>query len=112
MSELKSEVSEISEVRCPHCQEWMLRWENPQLGSWSGEYQFVCFNDDCPYFVRGWNWMKSQFNVNASYRFRLEPATGENGPLPVWSREALRSGIIQDPNQVQDQHQDKEAQHA
>jgi hypothetical protein len=93
----------------------MLRWENPQLGSWSGEYQFVCFNDDCPYFVRGWNWMKSQFNVNASYRFRLEPLTGENGPLPVWSKKALRSGIIQDPNQAQDQNQDnqdKEAHHA
>jgi hypothetical protein len=92
----------------------MARWENPQLGSWSGEYQFVCFNDDCPYFVRGWNWMQSQFNVNVSYRFRLEPETGENGPLPVWSREALRSGIIQDPNQVQDQNQDRdrEAHHA
>jgi len=86
----------------------MARWENPQLGSWSAEYQFVCFNDDCPYFVRGWNWMQSQFNVNVSYRFRLQPETGENGPLPVWSREALRSGIIQDPNQVQDQNQDRD----
>jgi hypothetical protein len=58
--------------------------------------------------------MQSQFNVNASYRFRLEPLTGENGPLPVWSREALRSGIIQDPNQVQDQdqNQNKETHHA
>jgi hypothetical protein len=97
---------------CPHCHELMARWENPQLASWSGEFQYVCFNDDCPYFVRGWAWMLSQFNVKASYRFRLEPLTGENGPLPVWSREALRSGILQDEAQVQAQDQPKEPSHA
>jgi hypothetical protein len=84
----------------------MAQWANPELGSWSGEFQYVCFNDDCSYFVRGWIWMRSQFNVNASYRYRIEPLTGENGPLPVWSREALRSNIIQ----IQDR--EKEVSHA
>jgi hypothetical protein len=72
----------------------MLRWANPQITSWDGEFQWVCFNDDCPYYVRGWEWMKSQFNVTASYRYRLEPKTGESGPLPVWSANALRSSIL------------------
>jgi len=72
----------------------LAKWENPELNSWSGEYQYVCFNDECPYFVRGWNWMQEQFKVTASYRYRLDPATGESGPLPVWSKQALRTSIL------------------
>jgi hypothetical protein len=73
----------------------MVRWENPPQSSWSGEFQYVCFNDECPYFIRGWNWMKQSFNVDASYRYRVDPQTGEAGPLAVWSKDALKSGIRQ-----------------
>ena len=79
---------------CPHCQRPMARWANPQLATWSGEFQHVCFHDDCPYFVNGWVWMRERFNVATSYRHRLDPLTGDSGPLPVWSREALRSNVI------------------
>jgi len=72
----------------------MVRWANPPQSTWTAEFQYVCFNDECPYFVRGWNWMKQSFNVDASYRFRLDPETGETGALAVWSREALRGSIL------------------
>jgi hypothetical protein len=82
--------------RCPYCSLPLTRWSNPQLACWGGEFQYVCFNDDCPYFVRGWAWMESHFHVKASYRHRLDPKTGETGPLPVWSKSALRDQIVEE----------------
>lgn len=81
---------------CPHCRRPLSKWRPPEQSTWSGEHQYVCFNDDCAYFVRGWRWMREQFNVAASYRHRFDPVTGEQGPLPVWSPEALRNDLITD----------------
>ncbi len=81
---------------CPHCGHKMNKWENPENSSWGMGYQLVCFNDECPYYVKGWEWMRTQFRQNASYRYRYNPQNDEYGPLPVWSAEALKSGIIED----------------
>jgi hypothetical protein len=81
--------------KCPHCGLKMSKWAAPADSKWGTDVQLICFNDDCPYYIRGWEWMKTKFNQNVSYRHRYNPSTGENGPLPVWSSSALREGIIE-----------------
>jgi hypothetical protein len=54
----------------------------------------ACFNDDCPYYQRGWKWMEENYGVKSSYRYRLDPATGHASPIAVWSQEALRDRVI------------------
>ncbi|MBI5533806.1 MAG: hypothetical protein HY898_13885 [Deltaproteobacteria bacterium] len=79
---------------CPHCNVELLAWQTPAETSWDSPVLQICFNDDCPYFQRSGEWMKSHYNVAAMYRFRLDPSSGQSGPIPVWSREALRDGIL------------------
>lgn len=89
----KTDAVDDKEI-CPHCGERMVKWIPSDASSWGDGHHFVCFNDHCPYFVQGWEWMNVQFNQNISYRHRYTPHTGESGPLPVWSPNALKSGII------------------
>ena len=82
--------------QCPHCSGALTKWGNPEDSSWGQGYQLVCFNDQCPYYVRGWQWMKDNYQQKASYRYRYDPQNKEEGPLPVWSDSALRDGILDD----------------
>lgn len=40
--------------------------------------------------------MMDNYQQKASYRYRLNPRNDESGPLPVWSENALREGILDD----------------
>lgn len=82
--------------RCPHCGSEFQRWATPEAGTWDEQWHWVCFNDDCSYYKKGWAYMATNYNQRASYRFRLNPVSGATGPLPVWSPTALKDSILPD----------------
>ena len=80
---------------CPHCNASLQRIALPDGTGWDGPFHWVCFNDDCPYFKEGWAWMFEQYEVKASYRYRVIPETGEVTPIAVWSETALKDHIVE-----------------
>lgn len=85
-------------ANCPHCGQKLSRLELPVGLTWEEPFHLVCFNDECPYYVKGWEIMSARYGRRVSYRYRVNPETGESGPIPVWSASALRNKII-DPGE-------------
>ena len=82
------------EFMCPHCDQKMRKWQSPDDSNWGGEIKYVCFNDECPYYVRGWVWMDEKYGTKSSYRHSVNPDKGSSGPLPVASPDHMKPGIV------------------
>ena len=89
----KTEIKET--LRCPYCGAELKKWEVPQsvFTEWPNEYFYICFNDECPYFVGGWEAMAGQGN-HCTYRLMYDPLADCCHPIPVMNRSMLRDGII------------------
>jgi hypothetical protein len=79
---------------CPHCGAPLRAFQLPENTGWDSQIHFACFNDDCPYYRRGWTWMLERYGVRSSYRYRVDPDTGSESPLPVWSEDAIKDRIL------------------
>jgi hypothetical protein len=80
---------------CPYCDGRLAKWQVPDspFNEWSSEFQYICFNDTCVYFMSGWATMAAQGNFG-SYRFMYDPASDGCHPVTVLSPQALRDGIV------------------
>lgn len=84
---------------CPHCGDRLRKWavtDNPFACTWDADFLYICFNDECPYYVRGWSHMSKAGNRGVSYRLMYNPSNDCCTPIPVFSPWALREGIIEE----------------
>ncbi|MFP4368790.1 MAG: hypothetical protein ACLFR2_04350 [Candidatus Kapaibacterium sp.] len=82
-------------ITCKHCGSELKKVSLPVDSDFGVEYLMVCFNDECEYYKRGWNWMGENYNVRASYRYKYNTFTGEDGPLPVFSPHTFKTAIVE-----------------
>lgn len=80
---------------CPHCGAEMNPIRTPMDSSWGGEVHYICFNDDCCYFVESWDSLERQGISRTGYRCRMDPR-GCCGPAPVWSNDALKEQVLRE----------------
>jgi hypothetical protein len=86
MSEMECKVKEAP--TCPHCKSVMEKMDSRHL-DWDFPYLWVCFNNECGLFKKGWNHMMETVGQLVSYRFMIHPQNGEKGVIPAFSHEYL-----------------------
>lgn len=97
--DIKDKIKAIKKsLQCPYCGEKMKKWAIPQgpFTEWDNEFMYICFNDDCPYLVRGWEVMAGQGNRGISYRLMYYPEKEVCTPVPVFSLQALRESLVEE----------------
>jgi SAM-dependent methyltransferase len=83
-------------LRCPYCEQPLRRWAVPQtpFTEWESEHMYICFNDSCAFFVRGWSVMAGQGNLSFSYRLMYNPDRDALSSIPVQGPDQLRENIV------------------
>jgi len=92
-------MSENENPLCPHCGERTKKWATPRFNvgeglGWHSPYLYVCFNDACPLYVRGWQTMMQYYGRVCSCRYMFDPESGNSGTIPVGTPYALRGDIL------------------
>lgn len=83
-------IMEQGKPLCPHCGTEMSLWEVPPITysdglGWGVPYLYVCFNDECPLYVEGWENLRENYSHNASYRCMCYPGEDKYECMPVFS---------------------------
>ena len=79
---------------CPHCSGDLVLCHAPPVHvgdglGWGSEYLFICLNDLCPLFIRGWDYIESQYGHVGSYRYMEMPNSKESYTMMVVSKDAF-----------------------
>jgi len=99
--ELLEKFIKMDKPVCPHCEQAMTLWEVPPINfsdglGWGSPYLFICFNDECPSYKKGWEHMHETMEAPASYRCINEPGQKNFEYMPVFSPQGATGGKLDD----------------
>ncbi|SLM29083.1 conserved hypothetical protein [Desulfamplus magnetovallimortis] len=111
--EVLQRLMEMNRPNCPHCNTAMDLWEVPEINfsdglGWGTPYMFVCFNDECPSYKKGWENLKETMEFNASYRCINTPGSDNFEYMPVFSPIGGKGQLL-DNNEMEIREAFKEA---
>lgn len=95
------DLSVLDEVHvCPHCKRNMECCEAPQMHvgdglGWGSDVLFICLNDECSLFIRGWEYVEMQYGHKSSYRYMELPGSSESNVMMVGSKNAFKGSVLQ-----------------
>ena len=84
---------------CPHCSGDLSLCHAPPVHvgdglGWGSEYLFICLNDTCPLFVKGWDYIANQYGHVGSYRYMELPNSKENYTMMVVTKDAFTGSVV------------------
>ncbi len=84
---------------CPHCDQPLSCCATPPMHvgdglGWGTDVFFICLNDDCSLYVKGWAHIEEQYGKSASYRYMKLPGDKNGAPMMVGSKIAFTGNII------------------
>ncbi|MDL2269990.1 zinc ribbon domain-containing protein [Desulfosarcina sp. OttesenSCG-928-A07] len=99
--EVFEKIMDMEKPACPHCSAVMSIWEVPPINigdglGWGTPYLFMCVNDECPLYTRGWDSMMENYAQRASYRCINFPGTDQFELIPVFSPLGGKGQVIDD----------------
>ena len=108
--ELLERYIKMDKPQCPHCAQEMCLWEIPPINfsdglGWGSPYLFVCFNDDCPSYKKGWEHLNETMQTMASYRCINEPGSSVFDYMPVFSPMGAQGGRLDDEILIREKEQ-------
>ncbi len=106
--ELLEKYLKMDKPSCPHCQTPMTLWEVPPINfsdglGWGTPYLFVCFNDECSSYQKGWEHMQATMEAPASYRCINEPGQKNFEYMPVFSPVGATGGKLDDETLIREE---------
>lgn len=92
------------EFYCPHCDSRLEPCETPpfHIGDglgWGAEVMFICLNDECPPFVKGWQHIEDAYGHVGSYRY-MRLHNEKQGELMMVGSQIAFTGSILNPEAI------------